>query len=480
MVGKRFWGLTVYCLGILSGGGAIAASNPSAPSQSSLHPCWADAASIAIDQIQINPSCRWQTLDGVGANSFAYPFGNDIGYQWDQVKFVYDQLDLHYIRLVSWFGFWESENDNADARTLNWDGFDRPPGTVGRYEVPYAQWLHSRGMEVELGVWNVADWLASGNPRQIAPSLYPELGETIASYLLNLQYQGVAQTVVEVQNEPDIMAGIRYANPEALRDAALAVLDQLDHYGLNQILLHGPNLSRPEGTPEWAEVWFANPRLRDRTIALSYHTWWSEDRAAYEAIRSVAERYGKPVWATELGLCALNDPAICGTHAPLRTDTWETAFDYAQSFYRAIDWSHASRVYLWTVLGHDGVVGPEGQRYPTFYVAKHFADYIPPASIYIQSLSHQSDLQTLAFALPNKNYSLIVINSGQAGHLLHLVNEQVNGQQTNWAITQAVTSSQDNYEQRTTVIQEGEQWRITFPPRSVTSLSLTIAESSSN
>lgn len=472
---SRFLRLIGCLLVFLSMEPAIA--NPElsvSPLRESADLCLPDTTSIAVDEIRINAACRWQKLDGIGANSFSFPFANDIGYEWDRVKFVYDELDLHYIRLVSWFGFWESQNDNADAQTIAWDAFDQPPGTVGRHDVPYAQWLHRRGIEVELGIWNVGDWLASGNPRQISPHLYPELGETIASYLLNLQNQGVAPAVTEVQNEPDITAGIRYPNPESLRDAALQILDQLDHVGLNQVMLHGPNLHRPEGTVAWAEVWFANPRLRDRTIALSYHTWWSEDRAAYEAIRSIAERYGKPVWATELGLCALNDPAICGSNAPLRTDTWETAFDYAQSFYRAIDWSHASRLYLWTVLGHDGTIGPEGQRYPTFYITKHFANYIPPDSIYLQSLSRQSDLQTMAFALPDGGYSLIVINSGQSAHSLRLEDEQ----QRRWVITQAITSSQDNYEQRTMVANEGEQWWVTFPPRSVTSLSLTVPSSS--
>jgi O-glycosyl hydrolase len=76
---------------------------------------------------------------------------------------------------------------------------------------------------------NDIGWLASGSPRSIASNMYPELGETIATYLKNIENNGVPQTVTEVQNESGIEAGIQYANAS----------------------------------------------LRSRTAAVSYHTWLS-------------------------------------------------------------------------------------------------------------------------------------------------------------------------------------------------------------
>ncbi len=428
--------------------------------------------SIQPNEIRIQENCRYQTLDGIGVNSFTYPFANDIGYQWNAVKFAYDELDLHYVRFFSWFQYWEPQNDNADPNVIDWSKFDTFYGIINRDDVGYAQWLTQRTnpVQVQLGVWDTADWLATGNPRQIPVNMYPELGESIATYLLNMQSHGVPQQVVEVQNEPDIAANIQYSKPEALRDAALAVLDKLDSFGLSKVMLHGPNTSSPVNAAAWAQVWLANSRLRDRTAAISYHTWWSKDRATYDAIWQVAQQYGKPVWATEVGgMCAVNDTTICGNinSPPLQTTTWDTAFDYAQGFYRAIDWSHASRLYFWSLLGNDAAVGPQGQRNPTFYVLKHYANYIPSQAVYVKSNSGQSGLLTMAFLLPTGGRSLIVVNTTNGQLTMNLTS--TNG--GNSSVSQAITSTNGNYLQPTITNTNG-QLSITFPAQSITSLRL--------
>ncbi len=107
--------------------------------------------------------------------------------------------------------------------------------------------------------------------------------------------------VAEVQNEPDIQAGIQYLNPEALRDAGKVLLHMLDHYGLENVMLHTPNLHSPSGNVRWIETWLADETLRQRTVAVPYHTWWSTNPKDYEVIWQTAQKYDKPVWATESG-----------------------------------------------------------------------------------------------------------------------------------------------------------------------------------
>ena len=409
-----------------------------------------------------------QRMEGVGACSYAFPFADDQEWRWEDVRFVFDELDLRYIRLASWFGWWETENDNDDPNAIDWDGFQTDLQIIDWHDEPYAEYLNDRGIEVALGVWDVGDWLAGGSPRSIDPALYPELGESIAAYLLNMESIGVPQTVTEVQNEPAIEAGIQYPSPEALRDAALAVLDQLDANDLGEVMLHGPNFHQPEGAAEWAEVWLADERLRDRTVAVSYHTWWNDEREPYDAILEVAKRYGKPVWATEVGYCALAEGCFGGTHF-LLPETWGTAWDYAMSYYRAIAWTEATRVYHWTVLGHDAVVSPNGERYPSFYILRHFSNFIADGASQLETASGDDAVLALAFSMPEGGYTAILLNTGTASRSMLLR-----------GVTAAALSASESYQtsenapwQEVAPIEEEGGLRLELVPESVTSVRLT-------
>jgi len=414
------------------------------------------------DEVVINETARFQTLDGVGANSYAFPYAGDQDWDWDAVRFVYDEIDFRYVRLASWLSWWESANDNADPYSINWDGFQTDLAIIDWHDVPYAQYLDGLGIEVMLGVWNVADWLAGGDPRTISPDLFPELGELISAYILYMDDNGVPMAYVEVQNEPAIQAGIEYPSPEDLRDAALVLIDQLDRNGLSHILLHGPNFHTPPGTVEWAEVWLADDTLRARTAAVSYHTWWSEAFEDYDAIREVAERYGRPVWATELGRWADAER--------LQPATWETAWDTAMSFYRAIAWSRATRLYHWTSLGHDAIVSTSGDRTPTFYAVKRFANHIPPGSTLLDTASGDADVLALAFALPSGGLGVILINGADSERTVWL--RSVRG--VDYEASDAMTTARGALEEAAALggPDAGGRLSVTLPPQSIASLDL--------
>ncbi|MBC7171977.1 MAG: hypothetical protein H5U40_06115, partial [Polyangiaceae bacterium] len=241
------------------------------------------------NELRINETKRYQVLDGVGTNAYAFPYVNDFGYQWESVRDAFDEVNIEYVRLASWFQFWEPQNDDSDPATTNWDAFD-PSGIIANHDVPFAQYLTERGIDVELGVWLTGDWMANGSPVAIRPEMFPELGESIATYLTNMEDKGVPIAITEVQNEPGISAAIRYPDPHALVEAGVAVLDSLDAAGYEDVQLHGPNYHAPDAdAAEWAEVWMANDKLRDRTAALSYHTWWRDDFESYDRLRQIAE-----------------------------------------------------------------------------------------------------------------------------------------------------------------------------------------------
>ncbi len=437
---------------------------PTATVRPTLTPSPIPSPTPSVVTVSIDPAVTYQTLDGMGANSYAFPFANDIGWDWAAVKFVFDELDIAYIRLAPWLGWWETANDNDDPYTINWDGFGTVNDIINNHDVPFAQYLHARGIELSVGVWDFGgvsewcetceDWLASGRPRQIPPELYPELGESIASYILNMQNHGVPIAVAEVQNEPDIEAGVRYANPEALRDAGRIVLEQFDHFGLDHVTLHAPNLHSPNNNVPWIETWLADETLRERTIAVSYHTWWSVDRKNYEAIWEAAQKYDKPVWATEAGY---QDTSI-----GIAPHTWRTSWEYGKSFYRAIAWSHASRVYMWTILGNDAAVGKNGERYPLFYVFKHFANYIPAGSVLVESGADDARVLSLAFVRPDGTYSVIILNDNRMEKAVRFAGLPA-------PITEVVVTTETTYD---VVVMPGADDELVLPPLSIASLIL--------
>lgn len=412
--------------------------------------------------VRINPDVTHQTMDGFGANCWTFPYANDLGWEWEKVKFVFDELDIRYLRLAPWLGWWETANDNDDPYTINWDGFGTVYDIINQHDVPFGQYAAAREIELAVGVWNFGgvsdqcstctDWLASGKPRQIPPELYPEMGESIASYILHMQKHGVPISFAEVQNEPDIQAAIQYPSPEALRDAGRVLIQMLDHHGLSDVLLHAPNLHSPKNNQRWIEAWFADETLRNRTAAVSYHTWWSEDRRSHEAIRDAARRFGKPVWATEAG--------YSGSATDIDPTRWLTAFGFAEAYYRAIVWSDATRVYHWSLLGFYGAVGKRGERYPMFYALKHFANFIPPGAVRLEAESNDPRIWALVFRRPDGAHNLIVLNRNRATRTIRL--DGLAGK-----INQAIVSSDGNYEVSITPNPDGA---LALPPLSITSL----------
>lgn len=421
-------------------------------------------ATPTVATLRVDPATTYQTMDGIGAASYAFPYANDVEWDWDAVKFVFDELDIAYVRLAPWLGWWETANDNDDPYTINWEGFGTVHDIINQHDVPFAQYLHARGIEVGFGVWDFGgvskwcetceDWLASGRPRQIPPEQYPEVGESIAAYILNMQANDVPIAFTEVQNEPDIEAGIKYPSPEALRDAGREVVAMLDHFGLDDVVLHAPNLHSPRNNARWIEAWFEDEVLRERTVAVSYHTWWSTDIKNYTEIWEAAQRYGKPVWATEVGY--MESPSS------IRPDTWKTSWAYARSFYRAIAWSHASRVYLWTILGNDAAVGKQGTRYPMFYIFKHYTNYVPAGAVLVESQADDSYLPSMAFRRPEGDYTLIVLNEGRVARPTMLVGLDAR-------IETAVCTTEEAYEMPLTPDAKGV---LTLPPRSISSIVL--------
>ena len=396
---------------------------------------------LAPNELRIESKTVLQTMDGIGVNAYGFPFvpGSDVnGELWD-AEAIRDQvgtLDIAYVRLVPWTEWWEPINDNEDPSRIDWsnlmnnpDGFDIR--SAEWFELPALQWFSNLNIPMFAGVWHGPQWLRE----EVAGGRYAELAESLVSYFQYLRTgvladseitpQGVPLEVLEIQNEPDLDAYLGFPTPEALRDAALATLDRLDAEGLSDVQVHGPNIAQirtsttelPFTAAEWIRPWLEEPRLRSRTAAVSYHTWWSDDPADYASVRDLARQYEKPVWATEVGLCAV-DEDFCAylDYSRLDEELWGSTLDFVEAAYRAIVWSDATRVYMWSLAGSDGALRADGSTTAHYAGLRHLANYIPAQSIHVAvrrgSALNSEHPRALAFLQPNGDQSLILLNRG--------------------------------------------------------------------
>jgi hypothetical protein len=152
----------------------------------------------------------------------------------------------------------------------------------------------------------------------------------------------------------------------------------------------------------------------------------------------------------------------------LKPKTWETAWDYAMSAYRAIAWSHASRIYHWALLGHGGVVSKTGELFPSYYILKHFANYIPVGAILVESRTQDHELLTLAFKRPDGNYTLILLNNGTTEKVLRLSASD----DTTLQITKMITSTREHYAVNSTMPVNHE--RLHLPANSIVSMVINL------
>jgi hypothetical protein len=391
------------------------------------------AGLVAANELRFDPTNEFQRMDGIGANTYMFPYGNAIGWQWNAVTSVFDELQLHYFRTAPWLSWWETVNDNTNAYSINWNGFQTVNRFADWYDAPYGRWLTARGYEVGLGVWGFENWLENTN----FPAGYPEIAETLAAYVIHQRVSNnVAMNTYEVQNEPALSPN-KYPTPAMLVTGALAVIDMFDRYGLTNLMLHAPNHHQPAGTLAWAGPWFSNATLRARTTAVSFHTYWSQNFSDYDGIWQLAKRYDKAVWATEVAGMYWN-----GSQWTVSYTNWACAWDQAMRYYRSIAWSHASRLYQWTILGHDAVVGTSGQRTPCFYALKHFANYIPPGAVLVGSSLLDANMYSLVFKITNNLYTAIILNDRAQSNVF-----TVSQPGQSLACTQSVFSTQSSYYQ---------------------------------
>lgn len=354
--------------------------------------------------VVIDPGQRFQTLDGMGIQAWDYPI-DDPDWNWEAVAPTFDEVDVHYAQLITIFRDWEPTNDNDDPLSVDSDSFD-PAGEIALHDIPMAQWLADRGYEVNVQKVLLPPWM-NGRRQELLSEEYPEFAESIIAYQQRLEEAGVAQTEVEL-----FMVGLGttvFATPEEAAEAADVMLASLAAFDVERDLLT-PSMPGSEAA-DWLGVWFESADRTQNTAAISVRGAATSDFADFSAVAAWGDDYSVPVWAYDNWYCGADQG--CPAAPAEDSTTWASAWEMAQQNYRFIVGAHATRIYHAAMVGaQPSVDGLTGDKNPTFYVLQHFANWIPPNSVNVQSTSEIADVFTVAVERPDGSYSVILLNTG--------------------------------------------------------------------
>lgn len=258
-------------------------------------------------------------VDGFGGN---YVFG----IRSPVTAYTVENLNARWTRTRMSLSQWEPQNDNADPSRTDWDALRRrdAEGSALQAEFELAARLEGRGMHHVLSVWRIPDWLCVDQTGpgtrgvRIAPDKWPEVLESIGSYLLHARERYGVEPDLFSFNEPDGGVQVRLS-PEEHRDAVKLIGAHLVQSGLKTRMLLG-DVMNPRDTQNYLAPAAADAEARRLAGAVAFHSWGRNSPEHYRAWARAAGGLGLPLLVTEVGVDphAWRNGAFGGYHYALR------------------------------------------------------------------------------------------------------------------------------------------------------------------
>lgn len=289
--GSDYWAL-VTLAGALARGESVALRVTLAPERGEPR-----AAALTVD-----PRTSRYRIDGFGGN-YCFNIESPV------TQYTLDNLRVAWARTEMTLIEWEPVNDNADPVVTDMDALaarDRP-GTNLRREFLLAKDIQRRGIPYCISVWDPPDWLCAEpgkrpgtDNRRVAQGMWPELVESIGSYLLYAKQQYGVEPDLFSFNEANI--GIRVLlSAEEHRDAIRRIGARLEGLGLRTKMLLA-DATGARGTHTYAGPASKDPEAMRHVGAVGFHSWGGASPAEYAAWGDLAERLKLPLLVAELGV----------------------------------------------------------------------------------------------------------------------------------------------------------------------------------
>ena len=350
-------------------------------------------------------------LDGFGGN---YCFGIESPVS----HYTLDHLRVAWARTEMTLPEWEPTNDNASPDETNWpflEGHDQPDTNLRR-EFLLAQKIQRRGIPYSITIWHLPEWLYEHprtdderpNRRRVHPDKWPELLESIGSYLAYAKRKYGVEPNLFSFNEPGIGCRVLFSAEEH-RDAIKRIGAHLEKLGLKTKMLLGDVTSfrRSIGYPMPAA---SDPEAMRHVGALAFHSWGGGSPADYAAWADLAEKLKLPLLVSELGV----DGGAWRGHA---YDTFAYGLREVRVYQDVLLYARPRGTMQWEFTSDYGTVHVEGGKLvptPRFWFVKHFCNLTPPNAEALGTASDNPKVLFTAFRGQGAVYTLHVANFGAA------------------------------------------------------------------
>lgn len=339
-------------------------------------------------------------------------------------QYTLESLRVAWARTQMTLVEWEPENDNELASVTDWARFEGRdlPGSRLRCELELARQMSERGIPFVVSIWSIPEWICAEPGRgpntirrKIAPNKWPELLESIGTYLQYLKRKYGAEPDLFSFNEPDI--GIRVLMTETEHCDAIRLLGaHFRELELRTGLLLG-DVGRSSGTQGYVLPVANDEKAMTYVTAIGIHSWGGAGPADYRAWAALSDKLKVPLFVTEVGVDAMawqNDAYDSFDYGLREMELYQELLLHAQP--RALlQWELTSGYRV--AHEEESASAKRAGVTPTkrFWMLAHFFNLTPPNAQLLESASVNPQILLTAFVgrqAEMRFYSCHVVNLG--------------------------------------------------------------------
>ncbi len=245
-----------------------------------------------------------------------------------------------------------------------------------------------------VSVWRVADDLVE-NPndqsqRRIKKDKYNEVIDMIEAFLLTAKNEYGVEADNFSFNESDGGYQMIFSPEETIRFFKMAG-DRFRKSGLKTKFLWA-DTAQTKGTVEFATMIAADSTIWKYLGPLCFHSWWSENipNSEFERIADFAGAWNKEVWCSELGFDAM------AWKVRGMNESWDYGLRFAKISHRMMKYAQVAVSLYWTWQNNYAIMSKDTEtKYPSYYVTRHFTDFLNTGTQLIHSLSSDPEILSI-------------------------------------------------------------------------------------
>ncbi|MCP9746408.1 glycoside hydrolase family 30 beta sandwich domain-containing protein [Lacihabitans sp. CS3-21] len=388
--------------------------------------------STEVQEIEINPSITFQTIEGFGGFGAQNVYWSNGPFTSERfVSDIVNDLGCTIIRDEVPTSF-EIINDNDNPYIIDLKKFNLSKNIEGHHQplavrLQHFKAMHEAGINKFIAsVWSPAPWMKwnndidNGTPNNSAPEFnskpdtktnqlkeefYEEFAESLVAYCKIFKSEiGIDLYALSIQNEPrfsQFYSSCVY-NGEAYKEVLIVVGKRFKKEGLKTLIFGPEDVGWFEAADNLIKPSIIDTESRQYIDAIATHgyafdgiTSVSNDALTWRKMKDWGNPFKKPLWMTETSGFK---------------NTYDGAIDLAKAMYMSLTYGNVSAWVFWTLstenIDEYSLMNSKGEKSKRFYVSKQFYKYIRPGAVRIESTS-SPDVLSVAFS--NNGQSTVVL-----------------------------------------------------------------------